>query len=57
LAIARMWCAGPAVAECRPVISVKRDGPQTGASAYTVSNRMPCLASSSMAGVRATRSP
>ena len=33
-AIARMLCAGPAVAECRPVISVKRDGAHTGASQY-----------------------
>jgi hypothetical protein len=52
-----MWCAGPAVAENRPVISANRDGAHTGASEYTTSNRIPCAASRSIVGVRATGSP
>jgi hypothetical protein len=52
-----MWWAGPAVAECRPVISVNREGAQTGASQYAASYRMPSAARRSIVGVRATGSP
>jgi hypothetical protein len=48
---------GPAVGECRPVISVNRDGAHTGASQYADSYRIPSAASRSIVGVRATGSP
>jgi hypothetical protein len=36
---------------------VNRDGAHTGASEYAASKRIPCVASRSMVGVRATGSP